>query len=556
MVFEQRQLAEIWVKETESRGTGYLLCPGCLLTAKHVVEGCSDTGVSFRLLCREDIQNQPASKWPKSSQIWSAQNFDIALIFFDATEQNSSLIIPRIARLESEQTILVQVCGFPAFAQVEGRYRDYPLKGKLTPFDSLKTPALAKFKIQDEVPSSGMKAWKGFSGSPVFTDSGLLAGIVTQGFEEFRGEILEVLAIGWLLDHHPVGQELLSEVIKFSGIEIVCRSLTTAEVPALPLEQQLIPATAFPRPETTHNTGRDEVRKTLPEEFAALGCEEDPGTVYLVIAVFWHQRTPPSFKVSPQLSYRDLKTDEVVTKSLMKENCNVTEADFPKFLNGIIQFTTPQLSKLFPDPLMPWKLTIALFIPVELLGNPLTDWCGTESSILQDRVLVLGCSDRFNPDNPSRSADLHNSLKQGWRNFQRCSPDGRGISLQVLNWLDSRKPNDLSVRWENYAGLKCYGNWLKPGTEYQSYWQKLIQTGIPLALWMSESQLDEPTTERCFSGLISCNRFEFLEKVREIRQAQHQADSGAGTVGVLYEDPRYTPPEPQVEEDFFSWPGT
>ncbi|WP_353259885.1 hypothetical protein, partial [Prochlorothrix hollandica] len=149
----QTQVAEIWVEATESRGTGYLLCSGCLLTAHHVIKDCPDTGVSFRLL--GDFQADP-DRWLHSSRIWFNETLDIALVFFSENEQRligQGITIPPIARLEPSQTIVCQACGFPAFAQTEGRYRDYSLKGQLTPFGSVKEPALAKFKIEDEIPN-------------------------------------------------------------------------------------------------------------------------------------------------------------------------------------------------------------------------------------------------------------------------------------------------------------------------------------------------------------------------------------------------------------------
>jgi hypothetical protein len=557
MALVKTQLAEIWVAATSSRGTGYLLCSGCLLTAYHVVKDCPETGVIFRLL--GDFPTH-SDRWLPSSHIWTNEKFDIALVFFDRATPHyyvdREVAIPPIARLDPDQAISCHSCGFPAFRATNGQYEDYPLQGQLKLLNSIKNPALAEFQIQGKVPSTGMKAWQGFSGSPVFTDNGLLAGIVTQGFEEFRGEVIEVLSIGWLLDHDPAGSALMEAVIAGCGTQIICRSLTTAEIAELPPDQQLIPSTAFPRPESRTDTSitRDQVTRSIPPELADLNCQEDPGTVYLVFAVFWRERTPPVFRVSSYIHYLDTENNKIKTIPPLKEEIPVAQSQFPQFLTKYINAVLPKLPTLFPDPLMPWKLTIALFVPVDLLSNPLSDWCGEQSTILQDRVLVLGCSDRFDPDN-SDAADLHNALKRGWQKFQGCCPDAQGFSLSVLDWLDSRDPKAGDLNWDRYAGVQCYGDWLKPGPDYESNWQRLVKAGIPLALWMSECQLDIPTIENCFSHLIRGNRFQFLDHIRGVRQVQRNVGSAAGCVGVLYEDPRYLPPVPPAkEEELFAWP--
>ena len=321
------------------------------------------------------------------------------------------------------------------------------------------------------------------------------------------------------------------------------------------VDQQIQELQLVPETEILPGNDREAQAGQVVKKVSSIACNEDSSTVYLILAIFWQEKTPPRFRVSPQLCYRKPKQAELVRESLIqKDDCCVSQKDFPAFLNGLVKFTLSKLAKLFPDPLVPWKLTIALFVPVELLGNPLTDWCGVESPILQERVLVLGCSDRFNPHNPSQAADLHNSLKRGWQTFQGCSPDG--MSLEKLKWLDSRDLSAQTAPWEKFAGMRCYGNWLKPGAAYLSHWQKLVKAGIPLALWMSESQLDTSDIKAWFSQLVSGDRFAFLERIREVRQAQREAGSAIGYVGILYEDPRYTPPVPQAEEEFFVWPGT
>jgi hypothetical protein len=237
------QVAEIWVNATKSReasrGTGYLICSGCLLTARHVVKNCSDTDVTFRLLS-DFLEDR--DRWPKSYRIWRSEAFDLALIFFvctkslDNSQTSCNFKIPSVLRLTQDQLISCRSHGFPAFTEKDGHYRDHPLKGEVQLLGSVKNPEIAEFRIQGEIPHSGMAAWEGFSGSPVFTEKGLLAGIITQGFDEYRGGILEVLSIGWLLDHSPIDQDFYG-ALECHSLEMICCYLSWSKA-KLPTQRQ------------------------------------------------------------------------------------------------------------------------------------------------------------------------------------------------------------------------------------------------------------------------------------------------------------------------------
>ena len=164
----------------------------------------------------------------------------------------------------------------------------------------------------------------------------------------------------------------------------------------------------------------------------------------------------------------------------------------------------------------------------------------------------MGCSDRFNPDQPGVASDLHNQLKEGWRRFQAKIPDRSSSKLQNLDWLSSDKAGEQSLN--NYSGFQCYGDWLKLDNQYLENWEGLVRSGIPLALWMCGDRPQRETIEATFNRLIDCTRFEFLERIPTIRDEQRKKYNHV--VGIFYEDPNYVPeiPRPPVEQ-FFSWPG-
>jgi len=295
--------------------------------------------------------------------------------------------------------------------------------------------------------------------------------------------------------------------------------------------------------------GGGTVVRREPSRELALGGE-DPRSAYLVIAVFWETRSEKTVRVQPKLCYRDTETREVLQETLVEDDCSIALKDFPTFLTDLVNFTVSRLSNLFPDPLHPWQLTISLFVPVDLLCLPLAKWCGQDGELLSTRPIVLGCSDRFDPCDPGRSAALHNQLKRGWQRFQTKVPDQHGLTLQNLDWLHSDRASQKDFDWEDYSGFQCYGNWLKPDDQYLENWKTLINSGVPLALWMCEGQPERETIAATFALLTNYTRVEFLNYIPRIRKNCNHC------VGVFYEDPNYVPEIPKTKEKtFFSWPG-
>lgn len=281
---------------------------------------------------------------------------------------------------------------------------------------------------------------------------------------------------------------------------------------------------------------------------------EDLGSTHLVIAIFWQKPSEKRIQIRPKFCYRDSNNREIIREDLFREDgySEILE-NFPAFLTKFVDFTIcNKISRYFTNPLEPWQLTIELFVPVELLCKPLETWCGKNKDLIRNRPIVVGCSDRFNPDQPEKALDLHNQLKLGWKRFQEKVPDRAGQKLKNLAWLTSATAKTES--FEKYSGFQCYGDWLKPEEDHLKNWQELVRSGIPIALWICEGSIDSPEISKLFGYLIDTTRFEFLERIRLIRD-QHQKTSNH-CVGVFYEDPHYVPDEPSLPvKQFFVWPG-
>jgi hypothetical protein len=298
-------------------------------------------------------------------------------------------------------------------------------------------------------------------------------------------------------------------------------------------------------PQTSNSVIRREIEGELIE---------DPNSAHLVIAVFWQKPSEEMIRIRPKFCYRDPNNCEILREDLSKEeNYSITLKDFPEFLTKIVSFTiSTKISKYFLNSLDPWQLTIELFVPVDLLCKPLEAWCGKNEELMKNRSIVVGCSDRFNPDQPDTAVNLHNQLKLGWKRFQEKIPDQASQKLKNLDWLTST--NAKTESFAAYSGFQCYGDWLKPGEDHHKNWLELVRSGIPLALWMCKGKPDSSEISKIFDYLVESTRFEFLERIRMLRD-QHLKTCDH-CLGVFYEDPNYVPDALlPPSEQLFVWPG-
>ena len=287
---------------------------------------------------------------------------------------------------------------------------------------------------------------------------------------------------------------------------------------------------------------------------------EPSNYAHLVVPIFWEGESKlRKFRVYPKLCYLDHDTKRVVNKPLENEEdidkYSFRQDEIPEFLEKCHASGIMELRRLFPGREKSWRLSIELFLPVELLCLPLAAWCGQDGEFFSKHPIVVGCSDRFDPLRPAKAIELHNQLQMGWERFRRKVPDKVGSSLLNLEWLDSKKAGQKSLA--AYAGFRCYGNWLVPGewekldSVSQKRWKDLVGFGIPLALWICQGELTAPARGKVFKRLASGTRFELLEQIPIIRDEQWKTSGHC--VGVFYEDLNYVP---KPSGSYFSFPGS
>lgn len=263
------------------------------------------------------------------------------------------------------------------------------------------------------------------------------------------------------------------------------------------------------------------------------------GLAYLIVGTFPNLQDTSKFRVVPELCYSEATRSKLGREFLAEKGCSVSIEDFPRFFDKIVAFAEQKIDRRY-DP-RPWKLRISLSLPTTTLGSALTRWCGQSSPLPSQHPIVIGCSDRVNPDYPRRS-HLRNQLKHGWERFFRPQRP-----LKELNWLITSE--SAQDDWETYEAVQCWGGWLRSHQAAVERWYKLIESGIPLALWLDDDCPQPHAIAQTFARLTDCCHEEFLDRVRSERRG-----SDSIPFGVFYENPNYLPTVAETsEEQFFSW---
>jgi len=204
MALDQGRVAEIWVPASKERGSGYVLCDGCLVTAYHVIKGHCEQGIQFRLL--RDYQNHP-DQWTMAKVIWQSDEnaFDLALLKFDVNGDAQDQLVS-VKKLNLAYETRYQICGFPSFRRREENgttiIDPYAPRGTIQALTQPKKLGELLLEVDGPVPDE-MELWKGISGSVVFTNDDFLAGIVLQGPKQLKGRLLGAIAIDHVIDVDP-----------------------------------------------------------------------------------------------------------------------------------------------------------------------------------------------------------------------------------------------------------------------------------------------------------------------------------------------------------------
>lgn len=214
MLADEQPIVEIYVPRGESVGSGYLIAPRLVLTARHVVEaalpGDGPLSPPARRATVEAVRNladnQPRCRVRQLKRggnaafgdavvVWWSPHLDVALLVAVEDVTPAEYVPDLDADLSSVDPIEVTAVGFPD-ADVNAEVRESrQIKGFVTPLSAAKRDQWV-IQIDGGPPSSGSgSAWAGMSGAAVFNYSGQLIGIVEADTAPHHPERMELRAL-------------------------------------------------------------------------------------------------------------------------------------------------------------------------------------------------------------------------------------------------------------------------------------------------------------------------------------------------------------------------
>lgn len=173
------------------KGTGYLLRPGVVLTAGHVVAGEKTVRVEF-----DDAEGEVVKR--PAEVVWQAEEgnggLDAAVLRFEA--EGGSAELPGLARGPLLQDVDFRSRGWAKAALPERSVAD-----SLVPFGGTAHAFVLhtdRFYLTVEGEPAEVDDWKGISGAPVFA-GGQIQGVIVDGLPRFEGRKLRTVPMHRLL---------------------------------------------------------------------------------------------------------------------------------------------------------------------------------------------------------------------------------------------------------------------------------------------------------------------------------------------------------------------
>jgi hypothetical protein len=216
---DHRRVTEIFASNTSSTscGSGYLIAPQFVLTARHVIEPALAAGLcEVRFL--GDFE-QGRTGWQVFEPFWDDAGLDIAVLRQSATAAGYAAgptTPARLVRVHRKSELMpCSAVGYPRVLRHGDRNDTTQVSGKINPFDRLMDRQWQITVTDSAMPTDDL-AWKGVSGAAVFC-AGRLVGVITQTQTCFRNSVLVAQPIeavfelaGWhekLCECYPDGYE-------------------------------------------------------------------------------------------------------------------------------------------------------------------------------------------------------------------------------------------------------------------------------------------------------------------------------------------------------------
>ncbi|GGW78511.1 trypsin-like peptidase domain-containing protein [Streptomyces lomondensis] len=228
------------------RGSGYLVSPGKVLTAAHVVRGAADVRVRFQA-------DRPGERVVEAKVVWRHAGIDVAVLTHGADTDVPPVSFGRVG--EQDTVLHCTALGFPRFKlrtdEDGSRFRDAEHVDATCAVLSNRREGTLDLRVASpppEDPDPERDAWEGMSGAVVFSN-GRLVGLVTHHHRaDGPGRIAARRVDRWA--------EALDDAELAELEHLLARSLRLAALPS---------AAPFAGPDLTQEAYRAQLADIAPE---------------------------------------------------------------------------------------------------------------------------------------------------------------------------------------------------------------------------------------------------------------------------------------------------
>ena len=223
---DQKRVVEVLVTGSHKSkfGTGYVLCNGCVLIAKHALTQNIET-IKCRLIEHHSLGKDG---WAIAKIIWDSAEFDLAVLHVQS-EQFQNFRLLTVKKIDLNYRVSCRAYGFPDVTKDEqdGKvmFEPYAVEGWIKPLSSKNLGKLF-IEVEGSIPKNEMDGWKGISGSAIFSEDGYLVGVITQGPDNFSGRLLEGISIEHVTSYDKAFCE---QITKYSKQELTCLDIDKIE---------------------------------------------------------------------------------------------------------------------------------------------------------------------------------------------------------------------------------------------------------------------------------------------------------------------------------------
>ena len=216
-MISRRRVVETYDPATEIRGSGFLLSPSIVLTARHCVPAPPGRAVAVRASDDSQFRHGATVRWV------GAGDCDVALVELPEGERVSRSVAPPVWLGRPVAVMECQAVGFPWAQERPGQMRPRTAaeapRMRLSPLTGLRagTYDLDIESAEPETRAPGSSPWSGMSGAALFAE-GSLIGVVTEDPRRFGPNRLRAVPVEMLLQDEEAAGILAPGIAGFGPV--------------------------------------------------------------------------------------------------------------------------------------------------------------------------------------------------------------------------------------------------------------------------------------------------------------------------------------------------